>query len=612
MDGLLDELHGLKVVQTHQVEAEAVQIVLFGPIGNAVDHVLAEHITLGSRIVAAAGSAGVGAGRSVAVVVVRNDLIEVAVCIIGVVVNNVHDDAHTGIMHGLNHLLILVDADFTVVRIGGVAAFHAVVVLGIIAPVEAVAGGLIHAGVVIGGLQMHMGDTQLLQIVHTNADAGAVLQARLGEGQILAGISRGSDLIGEVTDMDLPDHGIAVLFQSDGALAPIGGIGLIQIHHHTPVAIDTAGLGIGVNSLLGADGGGNGISIVNAMAAVVYGQFPDALFALGHIQLGISLAVIAGLEQIQDHLGSGGSPNLEGGGAAIDHGAQIITVVNVVLDEFIAVKDGGGNHDLFAVALDLHGVLLGRIQPLGQSDGTIGNALAQAGQIGDFELLAVFINLDLIQRIDLGSGSNVVLQRGERSHCHHADFMLDFQSNASIIAVILIVIAGNQVNNGLALGDHHEAVSIVILGSRAPLRAAGIGAVVPGNKADLSNGIGNVDNALDAVFTGINGIALACNIIIPDPEVGRVRITLVIPVEGDLIVAVFQLQREFVAARRRAGVFGAAGSIAGGRFVSRIVALIDAGREAQDHGNYQKHCNEFFHFNSSCFGLFHGIWYHYS
>ena len=94
-------------------------------------------------------------------------------------------------MQGLYHLLEFPDADLAVERIRGIAAFRHVIVLRIISPVELrFIGGLVHGGVVVYRLQVHMGDPQVRQVINTRRFSGRVGQAVLGKGQVFARIRR--------------------------------------------------------------------------------------------------------------------------------------------------------------------------------------------------------------------------------------------------------------------------------------------------------------------------------------------------------------------------------------------------------------------------------------
>ena len=130
------------------------------------------------------------------------------------VVDHVHHDTDSVVMESLNHLLELTDPHFSVEGIGGIAAFRRVVILRVISPVELRGiAALVHCGIIVDGLEMNMGDAQLLQVIHPGRKAGGVCQAGFREGQVFSGISGGSQPVGEIPDMHFPDHGILIALQ---------------------------------------------------------------------------------------------------------------------------------------------------------------------------------------------------------------------------------------------------------------------------------------------------------------------------------------------------------------------------------------------------------------
>ena len=124
------------VDQTHEVESEAVDVVVLRPVGHRVDDVLAHHRTFGGGVVAATGVVDERTVVVIAEVVARDRLVERMVRgIVDVVVHHIHDDADVVLVQALDHLLHFGDAGARVARIGGVRAFRHVVVLRIVAPV---------------------------------------------------------------------------------------------------------------------------------------------------------------------------------------------------------------------------------------------------------------------------------------------------------------------------------------------------------------------------------------------------------------------------------------------------------------------------------------------
>ena len=141
-----DLVHGGDVMQTHEVEAEAVDMILLHPVAAGLDHELAEHLLVGSSLVAAAGAVGEHGAGAHAVVVAGSCLFKAGGGVVGVVVNDVHDDGDASVVERLDHLLEFPDSDVAVIGVGGIGALGGVVVLRIVAPVAVCGRGsrLVH------------------------------------------------------------------------------------------------------------------------------------------------------------------------------------------------------------------------------------------------------------------------------------------------------------------------------------------------------------------------------------------------------------------------------------------------------------------------------------
>ena len=206
--------HGIHIMDAHQVEAEAVQVVLACPVVQGIHHEFAVHGALASGGVAAAGLVVVGEIGINLVIIVRHDLGEIGICrVVGVVVNHIHDDLDARVMQCLDHLLHLRDADVAVVGIAGVGALRHIVVFGIVAPVVVFSKGIGHLRLVHGCIVIHredldMGDSQLFQVVDTGGDpALSIYGCALGEGFVFSTVClryAGAWIDGEVTDVHLP------------------------------------------------------------------------------------------------------------------------------------------------------------------------------------------------------------------------------------------------------------------------------------------------------------------------------------------------------------------------------------------------------------------------
>ena len=180
-------------MQTHQVKAEAVDMILVHPVFTGIDHEFAVHLLVGSRFVAAARTVGELSGRVHAVIITGSGLFEAGCGIVGMVVNNVHNDGDVAVMERLNHLLEFLDSDIAVVGVRGIGTLGSVVVLGVITPVAVGSGrrGLVYGLEVIDRHELNAVDALLNEIVNAGSDVarGSVEgRARLGKAEVLASV----------------------------------------------------------------------------------------------------------------------------------------------------------------------------------------------------------------------------------------------------------------------------------------------------------------------------------------------------------------------------------------------------------------------------------------
>ena len=431
MDGIHDLVDGGCIQQTHQVEPEAVDVVLLMPVQHGFDDVLADHLTLRSGIIAAARAVGVRAIGIEAREVTGNDLVE-AECagVINMVVDHVHHNADVCLVQGLDHLLELIDTDSAIVGIGGVRAFGRIVVDGIIAPVEVFTLGLIHGTVVIHGQQVQVGNAQCIQIVNAGDSAVGGSGSMLGEGQILASVGFGNTggiIDGEVTHVQLVDDGIGVggAGIGVGVLVPTGGVGGCQVKDHTALAVDAGGAGIGVNRLGGLTANGNFIGVIDILEVTPHHHGPSAICTLFHdicAQCGGAFLVIAaGGIQFQVDGRSSRCPNNKIGACIGIAATQIGAGVGKFFSELIG-SVGRIETDVVVVIskLDLLGetdsVLVQghQIQRLGQRQGV--GAAAGGNGVDDIGNDAILIDgesgLGIVHNLigDDGNGVFIVIQ----------------------------------------------------------------------------------------------------------------------------------------------------------------------------------------------------------
>ncbi len=363
VEGLADrEDVGLRVV-AHEVEAEAVDLVLPGPGDDRVDDELAHHGVLGGRV----GAAGAVRDRAVGeepLVVAGHDPVEDARPLLaarrGVVVDDVHDDPQAVVVQRLHHLPEL-DRAGRAVRVGGVGALGDRVVVRVVAPVVGVLRGdlpdallllvgigrvggevavdarlvglaLRNGGDVEGGQEVDVRGArprQLAQVLR----AVAVL---VGEGEVAAGVLRRAVLDGEVPDVQLLDLGVPEghglrLPQRAPAARREGPV--VQVDDEAALRVGGEGQGVGVGDLVGddlADARGPDLYDVPvglALPGLRAGHGPDA-------GGGVALHRHGGVADLQCHPPRGRCPDGQRGAAPGERGPQIGLrgVVQVVED----------------------------------------------------------------------------------------------------------------------------------------------------------------------------------------------------------------------------------------------------------------------------------------
>ena len=354
-----DFVHGGDVVQTHQVKAEAVDMILVHPVFDGLDHKLAVHLLVGSRLVAATRAVGELRGGVHAVIVTGNGLFKAGSCVVGMVVNNVHDDGDVAVMERLDHLLEFLDSDVAVIGIRGIGTLGSVVVLRVIAPV-AVGGrrsGLVNGLEVIDGHELDAVDALLNEIVDTCGDVarGTVeRRARLGEAEVLSSVvvadarALGS---GEVAHMYFPDNRFTCVLEHNMPVAvPAVRVGGIEVDDHRAVAVDADSLGINILRLVGLSLDADDVGVILILVVAVQRQAPYARVAVfGHGVFAdgtrAGLAVRAGLIELHLYGGSFGRPCFEGRGRRRIGAAEVLYVVRLfcVVFEIALVTVGADN-----------------------------------------------------------------------------------------------------------------------------------------------------------------------------------------------------------------------------------------------------------------------------
>ena len=364
-------VHGIRVLQRHQIKPESVDMVFLRPEHHRIYNVLAHHGPLAGKVAAAAGAVGEFALGGAPVPVAGDGAFQPGIRKIGVVVHHVHHHAQTGFVQRLHHGPALPHPHRAVEGVGGVAALRHVVIQRVVAPVVAAGGGLPDGGVVKHRHQLDVADAQPFQIIQAGGmDAVAVQRGvRQREGPELAPQTFGHPTVGvggKIRHMALPDA--PSMGRDDGAhvLRPALRRGGRQVQHHAPGAVRPGGAGVGVHHFgVAAVRKMQPIGIVHAVQIAIHRSAPDSLPRRRHGMLpqqrGVRLLIGAGGKQPQrDPLGRG-RPQLEHRALRRPHRAKILTGIirqcrRLILVHPITPKQrpmpgmAAGNYRVFIVA----------------------------------------------------------------------------------------------------------------------------------------------------------------------------------------------------------------------------------------------------------------------
>ena len=242
VDHLAYLVHRLNVVTAHQVEAEAVDVVLVDPVFHALQHEAPHHGLLRSRLVATTRTVAVVVlavlSLYLPIVIVGIGALEVAVVyVIRMVVHHVKDDADACLVECLHHLLELADAHLGTIGVSRVAALRHVVVDGVVAPVvlRRVKTRLVYRTVVVGRQYVDSRHAELLQV----SDG-----PRLGQRQELAWIAGFTAGYGEVAVVQLVDDLIDRRLAHRAAVTlPPCRIGSLHVDNSTAATVHAYCLG---------------------------------------------------------------------------------------------------------------------------------------------------------------------------------------------------------------------------------------------------------------------------------------------------------------------------------------------------------------------------------
>ena len=282
-----EEVHGLHVIQAHQVKPEAVDVIFPCPVEHRINEIAPGHGPLGGKLVAAAAAVGKAAVRVLPEKVVRHGIVQGVLGAVGVVIHHVHHHPDARCMEGGDHLPALPDAHLAPGGVGGVAALRHVEVGGVVAPVILPQQGfcLVHAAKIKNGHQLDVFYPQPLEVVQAGGVDAVAVQggALLGKGQKFAPPGRvhtAGRVLREIPDADLPNAAAGRWDHWPHIPLPALRVYPGRVKDHAAHPVHPCRAGVGVRCIAGAKRGGKGEIVV--FSVLVAGQIdaPHALVLL--------------------------------------------------------------------------------------------------------------------------------------------------------------------------------------------------------------------------------------------------------------------------------------------------------------------------------------------
>ena len=131
-----DGIHGLLVMDAHEVKTETIHMVLTRPVTNGLDHELAVLLVVRGSLITATGTVGIRTIRIQAIEIFRHHSTQRATHhIVRVVIYNIHNHAYASLMKRLNHHFRLANTRVRVIRISAITSVRHIVIDRIVAPV---------------------------------------------------------------------------------------------------------------------------------------------------------------------------------------------------------------------------------------------------------------------------------------------------------------------------------------------------------------------------------------------------------------------------------------------------------------------------------------------
>ena len=264
-------------------------MIFIGPVFDRIHNVFADHGPLGSRIVSAAGTVGVGAVTLDPAEITGNNPVEAeGTGVMYMVVDHIHDHADAVIVECFHHLLHFLHPDSTVEGIGCVGTFRYVKVHRIITPVVlGIWQAFIGKAEIIDRQQMHMGNTKILDVIQTGGLFGSGFLSGFCQSQEFSLVfDPGTAVGGKIPDMKFVNHRIRNGFPGMGipVLFPAFGIGGFQVQNHGTLSVDACGSGIGVTGFPGFSVYQHLVGIVHTIEVSNPLGGPGAAFVRIHLQ----------------------------------------------------------------------------------------------------------------------------------------------------------------------------------------------------------------------------------------------------------------------------------------------------------------------------------------
>ena len=241
-------IHGLYVMDAHQVEAETVDMIFPGPIADRLNHETPHHRTFTSRFIATSGSIRPFPFLVRPVKIPRYRTFEIASFRDrGMIVHHVHHYPDTCPVKGHHHLLEFPDTHIRFVRVGGIRTFRHVIILRVITPVVLwfVELRLIHRGEIERRQQLYVGHPQFLQMVEPRFLPQISLCPLLRERQKLASVMNARyGINGKIPVMQFINNNIRkTLQQWTFVFVPALRVGGVPVDDSRPVTVHSHRLG---------------------------------------------------------------------------------------------------------------------------------------------------------------------------------------------------------------------------------------------------------------------------------------------------------------------------------------------------------------------------------